>query len=70
VLITKNGRVVAQMRPRPTDSMDDPAWRAAYEALMASLRTAPRACNYPHFSHWINALLPLLKVVSFCAEPF
>jgi antitoxin (DNA-binding transcriptional repressor) of toxin-antitoxin stability system len=42
VLITKNGRVVAQMRPQPADPMDDPEWRAAYEALMASLRAAPR----------------------------
>lgn len=43
VLITRNGRVVAQMRPQPADPMDDPEWRAAYEALLASLAAAPRA---------------------------
>ena len=42
VLITKNGRVVAQIRPQPRDPMDDPEWRAEYEALLASLGTAPR----------------------------
>lgn len=42
VLITKNGRPVAQVRPQPANPMEDPEWRAAYEALLASLRAAPR----------------------------
>lgn len=42
VLITRNGRVVVQMRPQPADPMQDPEWRAAYEELLASLRAAPR----------------------------
>jgi prevent-host-death family protein len=42
VLLTKRGRVVAQLRPQPADPMDDPEWREAYRALLASLRAAPR----------------------------
>jgi prevent-host-death family protein len=39
VIITKNGRAVAQVRPQPADRMDDPEWRAAYERLMEDLRS-------------------------------
>lgn len=42
VLITKNGKPVAQVRPQPANAMDDPEWRAALEALLASLHAAPR----------------------------
>ncbi|HEX6014818.1 MAG TPA: type II toxin-antitoxin system prevent-host-death family antitoxin [Geminicoccaceae bacterium] len=38
VIITKNGRAVAQVRPQPADRMDDPEWRGAYDRLMANLR--------------------------------
>lgn len=41
-LITQNGRPVAQVRPQSLDPMDDPSWQAAYEAVLASLRAAPR----------------------------
>lgn len=41
VLITKNGRTVAQVRPQPADLMDDPEWRRAYEAMLARLRAKP-----------------------------
>lgn len=38
VIITKNGRPVAKVRPQPADLRDDPEWRAAYERLMAEMR--------------------------------
>jgi prevent-host-death family protein len=41
VLITKNGRTVAEVRPVPEDRMADPAWRAAYERMMARLTAKP-----------------------------
>lgn len=32
--ITKNGRVVAELRPKSTRRAEDPAWRAVFAALM------------------------------------
>lgn len=41
VLITKNGRSVAQLRPQPENPMADPQWRAAFERMLESLRNKP-----------------------------
>jgi len=41
VLITKNGRTVAELRPRSDDPREDPAWRLAYEHMVALLRETP-----------------------------
>jgi prevent-host-death family protein len=46
VLITKNGRAVAEVRPCPEDRMADPAWRAAYDRMVAKLAAKPdRGCR-------------------------
>jgi prevent-host-death family protein len=46
VLITKNGRTVAEVRPVPEDRMADPAWRAAYDRMAAKLAAKPdRGCR-------------------------
>ena len=34
VLITKNGKTVAELRPRSEDRRDDPVWRAKFEHMM------------------------------------
>lgn len=39
VIITKNGRPVAKVTPQPADRRDDPEWRAAYEQMMAEMRS-------------------------------
>ncbi len=41
VMITKNGRRVAEVRPVIEDRMQDPVWRAAYERMMKRLREKP-----------------------------
>ena len=41
VLITKNGKMVADLRPRSDDPRDDPEWRAAYERMVALMRARP-----------------------------
>jgi prevent-host-death family protein len=41
VVITKNGRRVAEVRPVIEDRMQDPVWRAAYERMMKRLREKP-----------------------------
>jgi len=41
VLITKNGKTVAELRPRSDDPRDDPEWRAAYERMVALMRATP-----------------------------
>jgi len=41
VLITKNGKTVAEVRPRADDPRDDPEWRAAYERMVALMRSWP-----------------------------
>jgi prevent-host-death family protein len=35
VLITKNGKTVAELRPRADDPREDPVWRANFERMMA-----------------------------------
>ena len=37
-LIQRRGRVVARLIPEAVDRMDDPAWRAAFERMMARLQ--------------------------------
>jgi prevent-host-death family protein len=41
VLITKNGRPVAEVRPVADDRTGNPAWRAAHERLCAVLDAIP-----------------------------
>ena len=41
VLITKNGKTVAELRPRADDPRQDPEWRAAYKHMMALMRKTP-----------------------------
>jgi prevent-host-death family protein len=41
VLITKNGRTVAELRPRADDPREDPAWRAAYEEMLRLMNETP-----------------------------
>lgn len=41
VLITKNGKTVAELRPRADDPRDDPAWRAAFDRMVALMRSWP-----------------------------
>jgi antitoxin (DNA-binding transcriptional repressor) of toxin-antitoxin stability system len=36
--ITKNGKVIAEIRPKRANRMDDPEYRAKWEAMMASMR--------------------------------
>ncbi len=45
VLITKNGRTVAELRPRAADKRDDPEWVAAHKA-MVELMAAKPASDY------------------------
>lgn len=42
VVITKNGRVVAELRPRLGNRRDDPEWCAAFEAMQATLAEWPQ----------------------------
>ncbi len=41
VLITKNGRTVAELRPRADDPRADPEWRERFDQMMALMRTWP-----------------------------
>lgn len=41
VLITKNGKTVAELRPRADNPRDDPEWRAAYDRMVAIMRAWP-----------------------------
>lgn len=41
VLITKNGRAVAEVRPVAEDRMEDPVWRAAFERMRDLLAAKP-----------------------------
>ncbi len=36
--ITKNGKVIAEVRPKKTRRMDDPEFRAKYERMLAMMR--------------------------------
>lgn len=41
VLIKKNGRVVAELRPRADDPADDPEWCAKRAAMLALMQAWP-----------------------------
>ncbi|HEV2366164.1 MAG TPA: type II toxin-antitoxin system prevent-host-death family antitoxin [Caulobacteraceae bacterium] len=41
VVITKHGRTVAELHPRPHDKTQDPEWRAAYERMKALMAATP-----------------------------
>lgn len=41
VIITKNGKQVAEVRPVIEDRMQDPIWRAAYERMVEMLENKP-----------------------------
>jgi prevent-host-death family protein len=41
VLITKNGKTVAELRPRADDPREDPVWRAKFEHMMQLMRETP-----------------------------
>jgi prevent-host-death family protein len=37
--ITRNGKPVAELRPKRKNRMDDPEWRAAYERMLERMKT-------------------------------
>jgi prevent-host-death family protein len=41
VIITKNGKQVAEVRPVIEDRMQDPVWRANYERMVEMFRNKP-----------------------------
>ncbi len=41
ILITKNGRTVAELRPRADDPRQDPEWRSAYERMVKLMADTP-----------------------------
>lgn len=41
ILITKNGRTVAELRPCADDPREDPAWRSAYERMLKLMADTP-----------------------------
>lgn len=41
VLITKNGKTVAELRPRADDPRDVPEWRAAFDRMDALMKSWP-----------------------------
>lgn len=41
VLIRKNGKTVAEMRPRGDDPRQDPVWRANYKRMLELMRAWP-----------------------------
>ena len=41
VLITKNGKTVAELRPRADDPREDPVWRANHERMLGLMRAWP-----------------------------
>jgi prevent-host-death family protein len=41
ILITKNGKTVAELRPRADDPRDDPEWQAAFERMVALMEATP-----------------------------
>lgn len=41
VLITKNGKTVAELRPRADDPREDPVWRANHERMLELMRAWP-----------------------------
>lgn len=45
--ITKNGEVIAEIRPKRKNRMDDPEFRAKREKLLASLKDKPLGLSGP-----------------------
>jgi antitoxin (DNA-binding transcriptional repressor) of toxin-antitoxin stability system len=45
--ITKDGRVIAEIRPKKANKMDDPEFRAKREALLNSLKNQPLGLSGP-----------------------
>lgn len=45
--VTKNGKVIAEIRPKRKNRLDDPAIRAASEKLLANLRERPLGLSGP-----------------------
>jgi len=41
VLITKNGKIVGELRPRAQHPKDDDEWRAAFERMTALMSATP-----------------------------
>lgn len=41
ILITKNGRTIAELRPRPDDPRADPDWLAAYQRMVELMGSWP-----------------------------
>jgi antitoxin (DNA-binding transcriptional repressor) of toxin-antitoxin stability system len=37
--ISRNGRIIAELRPKRARRKDDPVWRAGFEALMEDIDT-------------------------------
>jgi len=38
-IITRRGKPIARLEPHAVDKMDDPDWRAAYEAMVKEMGT-------------------------------
>lgn len=36
--VTRNGKVIAEVRPKRVNRMDDPEYRAKYERMLATMR--------------------------------
>jgi antitoxin (DNA-binding transcriptional repressor) of toxin-antitoxin stability system len=45
--ITKNGKVIAEIRPKQANKMDDPEFRSKREALLNSLKNQPLGLSGP-----------------------
>lgn len=41
VLIKKNGKTIAELRPRADDPHDDPVWRARYRKMLQLMKAWP-----------------------------
>jgi antitoxin (DNA-binding transcriptional repressor) of toxin-antitoxin stability system len=45
--VTRNGKVIAEIKPKYKNKMDDPEFRAARERLLASMREGIHGLNGP-----------------------
>lgn len=50
VVVTKHGKPVAELRPKPRDKRDDPEWQAAHASVLALLQEA-RKLAVPNFRY-------------------
>ena len=41
MIITKNGKTVAELRPRSDNPHDDPEWRAAFKRMVVLMQAWP-----------------------------